>query len=85
MVRRSDGGKGWLNSPGSLNLDLHGKVVLYDFWTYRVVNCLRTLPYVRTLYDRYHGDGLEVIRHPLPEFDFEKQHGNVTQACTISG
>lgn len=33
--------------------DLRGKVVLVDFWTYTCINCIRTLPYVTSWYDRY--------------------------------
>jgi thiol-disulfide isomerase/thioredoxin len=72
--------KGWLNSPPLTPADLSGKVVLYDFWTYSCVNCVRTLPYVRSWYDRYRQDGLIVIGVHSPEFDFEKNHGNVARA-----
>jgi thiol-disulfide isomerase/thioredoxin len=72
--------KGWLNSPALSSKDLAGKVVVYDFWTYSCVNCVRTLPYVRAWYDRYRGDGLVVIGVHSPEFDFEKDHGNVEGA-----
>jgi len=72
--------KGWLNSPALSPADLSGKVVVYDFWTYSCVNCVRTLPYVRAWYDRYRSDGLVVVGVHSPEFDFEKVHGNVEQA-----
>ena len=44
--------KGWINSPPLGPADLRGKVVLYDFWTYSCVNCQRTLPHLKALYDR---------------------------------
>jgi len=72
--------KGWLNSPGLSATALSGKVVVYDFWTYSCVNCVRTLPYLRAWYDRYGSDGLVVIGVHSPEFDFEKDHGNVEEA-----
>ncbi len=72
--------KGWLNSPALSAGDLAGKVVVYDFWTYSCVNCVRTLPYLRAWHDRYRGDGLVLIGVHSPEFDFEKDHGNVEQA-----
>jgi thiol-disulfide isomerase/thioredoxin len=72
--------KGWLNSPPLTAADLSGKVVVYDFWTYSCVNCVRTLPYLRAWYDRYRNDGLVIIGVHSPEFDFEKDHGNVEQA-----
>ena len=71
---------GWINSdPLSLD-DLGGKVVVYDFWTYSCVNCVRTLPYLRAWYSRYEGDGLEIIGVHSPEFEFEKDVGNVEAA-----
>jgi len=72
--------RGWLNSPPLSPSDLRGKVVLYDFWTYSCVNCVRTLPHIRSWYERYAQDGLVVIGVHSPEFDFEKDHGNVAKA-----
>jgi thiol-disulfide isomerase/thioredoxin len=72
--------KGWLNSPPLTQASLKGKVVLYDFWTYSCINCIRTLPYVRAWYDRYRANGLVVIGVHSPEFDFEKVHSNVEHA-----
>jgi thiol-disulfide isomerase/thioredoxin len=72
--------QGWLNTAPLSRADLRGKVVLYDFWTYSCVNCVRTIPHLRAWYDRYRGDGLVVVGVHSPEFDFEKDHGNVTAA-----
>ena len=72
--------KGWINSPPLTTATLTGKVVLYDFWTYSCINCLRTFPYVRAWADRYQADGLVVIGVHSPEFDFEKVHTNVEGA-----
>ncbi len=72
--------KGWINSAPLDAAALKGKVVLYDFWTYSCINCVRTFPYVRAWYDRYKADGLVVIGVHSPEFDFEKVHANVRSA-----
>ncbi|MDQ1365719.1 MAG: hypothetical protein QOJ52_927 [Acidimicrobiaceae bacterium] len=76
---------GWLNSPPLTPASLAGKVVLYDFWTYSCVNCVRTIPYVRAWYERYRNEGLVVIGIHSPEFDFEKNHANVTRAVKDLG
>src|SRR5205823_864817 len=76
---------GWINSPPLAAADLHGKVVLYDFWTYSCVNCVRTLPHLRAWYDRYRADGLVIIGIHSPEFDFEKNHANVANAVRKLG
>lgn len=73
-------GKGWLNSKPLAPGDLRGKVVVYDFWTYSCINCVRTLPYVESWHERYAKDGLVVVGVHSPEFDFEKIHKNVAAA-----
>jgi thiol-disulfide isomerase/thioredoxin len=74
--------KGWINSTPLTAAALKGKVVLYDFWTYSCVNCVRTIPHLRAWYERYAADGLVVIGVHSPEFDFEKNHANVQMAVT---
>ena len=70
----------WLNSePLSLEA-LRGKVVLLDFWTYSCINCLRTLPYLRTWDQTYRDDGLVIVGVHTPEFTFERDLGNVEAA-----
>jgi thiol-disulfide isomerase/thioredoxin len=72
--------QGWLNSPPLTPSDLHGKVVLYDFWTYSCVNCVRTIPHLAAFSSRYGPDGLVVIGIHSPEFQFEQDRTNVTEA-----
>ena len=73
--------KGWINSSALAPKDLSGKVVLYDFWTYSCINCRRTMPYLRSWFDRYRRDGLVIVGVHSPEFDFEKVHKNVEAAA----
>jgi thiol-disulfide isomerase/thioredoxin len=47
------GARQWLNTAPLQNTDLHGKVVLVNFWTYSCINSLRALPYVRAWADKY--------------------------------
>jgi thiol-disulfide isomerase/thioredoxin len=60
---------------------LRGKVVLIDFWTYSCINWRRSFPYVRAWARTYAGQGLVVIGVHSPEFDFEKDLGNVRRAA----
>jgi thiol-disulfide isomerase/thioredoxin len=76
-----DGATGWLNSPPLTPADLHGKVVLADFWTYTCINWLRTLSYVRAWAEKYQEQGLIVIGVHTPEFPFERDVENVRQAA----
>lgn len=80
-----DGAVQWLNSAPLTAEQLKGKVVLIDFWTYSCINCLRTLPYVKAWADKYRDQGLVVIGVHAPEFAFERDVKNVTEAMTDLG
>jgi cytochrome c biogenesis protein CcdA/thiol-disulfide isomerase/thioredoxin len=80
-----DGAVQWLNSPPLSAEALKGKVVLVDFWTYSCINCLRSLPYVKAWAEKYHDQGLVVIGVHAPEFAFERDVNNVTQAMRDLG
>lgn len=68
----------WINSkPLSLKRELKGKVVLVDFWEYTCINCIRTLPTLKRIYERYKPYGLEIIGDHAPEFDFAYKAENV--------
>ncbi|TAK74402.1 MAG: cytochrome c biogenesis protein DipZ [Gammaproteobacteria bacterium] len=75
----------WINSPPLQLSDLKGKVVLIDFWTYSCINCIRTLPYLKAWYAKYHEDGLVIIGVHSPEFEFEKELNNVKDAVAREG
>jgi len=76
-----DGATGWLNSAPLTVDDLHGKVVLVDFWTYTCINWLRTLGYVRAWAEKYHDRGFIVVGVHTPEFPFEQNVDNVRDAA----
>ncbi|HZZ12857.1 MAG TPA: cytochrome c biogenesis protein DipZ [Paraburkholderia sp.] len=77
-----DGATTWLNSTPLSSDALHGKVVVVNFWTYSCINCLRTLPYLKTWAQRYREDGLVVVGVHTPEFGFEHDAGNVKRALS---
>ncbi len=70
----------WYNSSPLTIKGLRGKVVLVDFWTYSCINCIRTLPHLRDWHARYVDDGLVILGVHSPEFEFEKDPGNVGRA-----
>ena len=43
----------WLNGRPLTREQLKGKVVLIDFWTYSCINCIRAIPHIRALQERY--------------------------------
>jgi thiol-disulfide isomerase/thioredoxin len=79
------GTTGWLNSRPLTAADLHGKVVLVQFWTYTCINWIRTLPYVRAWTEAYGGHGLVVVGVHTPEFGVEQDVENVRLAARQFG
>ena len=72
---------GYVNTtPEELKSDMKDKVVMYDFWTYSCVNCIRTLPYLEDWNAKYADKGLLIIGIHSPEFEFEKNIANVRMA-----
>src|SRR5262249_45563584 len=62
----------WLNGPPLTLQALRGRPVLVDFWTWDCVNCLRSVPVIERLHERYAGRGLVVIGVHTPEFAHER-------------
>jgi len=78
----------WFNTPGSKPLSLtslRGHVVLVDFWTYTCINCIRTLPYLKAWDASYRHDGLAIVGVETPEFAFEHDAANVSNAIKQFG
>lgn len=72
-------------TPQELKSEMKDKVVLYDFWTYSCINCLRTLPYLKAWNEKYSDKGLLIIGVHSPEFEFEKDPNNVKMAAQKYG
>lgn len=41
--------------------DMRGKVVLIDFWSIRCAPCIKEMPHVQVMYEKYRSQGFEVI------------------------
>ena len=77
---------GYINTtPEDLKNAMKNKVVLYDFWTYSCINCLRTLPFITAWNEKYADKGLLIIGVHSPEFEFEKDIDNVKDAVQKYG
>ncbi len=70
----------WINSKPLTLKSLRGKVVIVDFWTFDCYNCRNTQPHVRALYDKYKGQGLEILGIHTPELSVERVPENVRAA-----
>jgi thiol-disulfide isomerase/thioredoxin len=85
MIPSLKGANGWINTKPLALGDLHGKVVLIDFWTYSCINWRRTLPYLREWAAKYKDQGLVVIGIHTPEFSFERSIENVSRSVIEMG
>nr|XP_033797245.1 NHL repeat-containing protein 2 isoform X2 [Geotrypetes seraphini] len=73
----------WLNTEGPISLyeDLHGKVVVLDFFTYCCINCMHLLPDLHELENTFSAkDGLVVIGVHSAKFPNEKVLDNIRSA-----
>ena len=77
-----DTAQGWLTGTAPA---LEDRVVVYQFWTFGCVNCQRTLPYLRAIYDRYRPDGLEIVGIHYPEFGYEREPAAIAEAARKHG
>lgn len=64
---------GWVNSAPLSWSQLHGKVVLLDFWTFACWNCYRSFPWLNGLEKRLAEKNFQIVGIHSPEFEYEKQ------------
>lgn len=75
----------WLNSEPLNIRELRGKVVLVNVWVYSCYNCTRSLPTLQGWYERFQGQGFEIIGVHTPEFASDKPLKNVQEALLREG
>jgi len=75
----------WINSDPLTVKDLHGRVVVVEFWTFGCYNCRNTLPFVKSWHERYAGKGLTIIGVHSPELDDEFKVENVRREVASLG
>ncbi len=70
----------WINSKPLKISDQKNKITLINFWTYSNINSINSLSKINEWYQRYADNGLSVIGIHTPQYNFEKQTNNVTEA-----
>ncbi len=81
VIPSLEGNAGWLGPNGpNKPPDLSGKVVLFDFWDYTCINCIRTFPHLNTLYKKYSPKGLVIVAIHSPEFSFAGDPARIEDA-----
>ncbi len=79
-----EGNGGWIGAKGPVPPpDLSGKVVLFDFWDYTCINCIRTFPHLNHLYRKYRSRGLVIVAIHSPEFSFAAIPDRVENAIRL--
>ncbi|AIC15409.1 redoxin domain-containing protein [Nitrososphaera viennensis] len=71
---------GWANSDPLSIKSLKGKVVILDCWTYTCIFCLRTIPTLKRLQEKYGKHGLQVVQAHSAEYHFATDHANISRA-----
>jgi len=82
-VRAPDftGATGWLNTDKKISIkDLHGQVVILDFWTYCCINCMHVFPDLAYLEEKYKDQPVVILGVHSGKFDQEKNEKNIRQA-----
>jgi thiol-disulfide isomerase/thioredoxin len=67
----------WLNSAPLRLVDLKGRVVLVEFWTFGCYNCRNVEPHVKEWHRTYSPRGLVVVAVHTPETAYERDVENV--------
>jgi thiol-disulfide isomerase/thioredoxin len=70
----------WANSEPVSVKGLKGKVILLDCWTYTCIFCLRTIPIMKRLQQKYAKNRFQVIQAHSAEYDFAKDASNIQRA-----
>ena len=71
---------GWANTEPLSIKAMKGKVVVIDCWTYTCIYCLRTIPVMRRVQQKYGKYGLQVIQAHSAEYHFASNHENIRRA-----
>jgi thiol-disulfide isomerase/thioredoxin len=75
----------WINSAPLKVDDLHGQVVVVDFWTFGCYNCRNTLPALKHLYGTYKDRGLTIVGVHTPEVERERKLESVRREVASLG
>ena len=75
----------WLNSEPLTLKNLHGRVVLIEFWTFACYNCRNTLPSLKKWDAQYRDQGLTIIGVHTPELDFERDIAQLRREVAALG
>jgi thiol-disulfide isomerase/thioredoxin len=75
----------WINSEPLTLKNLHGRVVLIEFWTFACYNCRNTVPTVTKWDAQYRDKGLTIIGVHTPETDLENNINDVRREVAALG
>jgi thiol-disulfide isomerase/thioredoxin len=62
--------------------DFKGKAILLDFWTYTCIYCLRTIPTINKIKEKYQDNDLAIVSIHSAEYNFAKDIENIEKAIS---
>lgn len=69
----------WINVDAPLTIDgLHGKIILFDFWTYGCINCIHMIPVLEQIEEKYSEEVIIIGVHSA-KFENEGETDNLRQ------
>jgi thiol-disulfide isomerase/thioredoxin len=66
-------------------VDLRGKVVLLEMWTFGCIICRQVIPSLQAWHQEYGDQGLVIIGNHFPEFPYEQDLDNLRDAVKDLG
>ena len=75
----------WINSAPLKLEQLHGKVVLIEFFAWDCPFCAEAMPHIKGFYEKYSKSGLVILGVHTPRVDYEKDVPKVKEAIASKG
>lgn len=76
----------WLNTDTPLRLAaLRGRVIALEMWTFGCINCRNVIPSLKRWHADYKDEGFVLIGNHYPEFNHERDLGNLERAVAEAG
>lgn len=73
----------WSDGLSHTIREFKGKAILLDFWTYTCIFCLRTIPTIKSIKDKFEDKGLVILPIHSAEYEFAKDLKNITKAMQM--
>lgn len=73
----------WSDNVHHTIKEFKGNAVLLDFWTYTCIFCLRSIPTIKKIKDKFESKGLVILPIHSAEYEFAKDPENIKKALEM--